>query len=216
MPPSLASDDPFSQQATTTLDGPLLQLRPLHLADADALVTAAADGELWSLPFTVVPSAHTIGAYIARALQGQAQGTVMPFAVVVRSTGQLIGSTRFWKMDRENRQLEIGHTWYSASWQRTRANTEAKWLMLHHAFEALRCIRVQLTTDVLNERSRRAILRLGATEEGIIRNERIMPDGRKRTSVRYSIIDDDWPLVRSRLLARLGQSPAEASFGEPT
>ena len=187
----------------TTLDGPLLRLRPLQLADADALVTAAADGELWNLPFTVVPSANTIQAYISRALQGQAEGTVMPFAVELRSTGQLIGSTRFWKMDRENRQLEIGHTWYSATWQRTRANTEAKWLMLEHAFEGLHCIRVQLTTDVLNERSRRAILRLGATEEGIIRNERIMPDGRKRTSVRYSIIDDEWPLLRIRLLARL-------------
>ena len=187
----------------TTLDGSLVRLRPLQLADADALVAAAADGELWNLPFTVVPSALTVQAYLAHALQGQAAGTVMPFAVVVRATGQVIGCTRFWKIDHENRQLEIGHTWYSASWQRTRANTEAKLMMLGHAFDVLRCIRVQLTTDVLNDRSRRAILRLGATEEGLIRNERIMPDGRKRTSVRYSIIDDEWAAVRARLEARL-------------
>ena len=192
----------------TTLDGPLLRLRPMELADADALVAAASDGELWSLPFTVVPSAQSIDAYIARALQGQVEGTVVPFVVQLRQSGQVIGSTRFWKIDHEHRQLEIGHTWYASTWQRTRANSEAKLLLLTHAFDVLRCIRVQLTTDILNERSRRAILRLGAAEEGIIRNERIMPDGRKRTSVRYSIIDDEWPAVRSRLQARLAVGQA--------
>ncbi|HTH93985.1 MAG TPA: GNAT family protein [Rhodocyclaceae bacterium] len=108
-------------------------------------------------------------------------------------------------MDRDNRKLEIGHTWYARSWQRTAANTESKLLLLHYAFEQLECVRVQFTTDVLNERSRAAILRLGAKEEGTIRNERIMPNGRKRTSIRYSIIDDEWAEVRAALEQRLTQ-----------
>lgn len=134
---------------------------------------------------------------------------MIPFAVVSCDSGELIGSTRFWKIDRENRKLEIGHTWFAASWQGTRANAEAKYLMLAHAFEQMGCVRVQLTTDVLNQRSRRAILKLGAVEEGVIRHERIMPDGRKRSSVRFSIIDDEWPAVRRRLLERLEGEPRD-------
>jgi len=186
-----------------TLTGKLIQLRPLCEDDADALVLAASDGELWNLPYTVVPSRETVGAYIERALEGQRAGTVIPFATVISATGVVIGSTRFWKIDRENRRLEIGHTWLAASWQRTPANTEAKFLMLQHAFEDMQCVRVQLTTEILNAKSRAAILRLGAVEEGIIRNERIMPDGRKRTSVRFSIIDDEWPRTKLRLEAKL-------------
>jgi RimJ/RimL family protein N-acetyltransferase len=186
-----------------TLSGKFIDLRPLAETDADALVAAASDGELWNLAHTVVPSAATIGAYIAAALRGQAAGTVIPFVTVIRASGLVVGSTRFWEIDRENRKAEIGHTWLAASWQRTAANTEAKYLMLGHAFEEMGCVRVQFTTDVLNERSRAAILRLGAVEEGVIRNERIMPDGRKRTSVRFSIIDDEWPRVRQGLEGRL-------------
>ena len=180
----------------------------MELQDAGALVAAAADGDLWGLPFTVVPSADTVQAYIATALAGRAVGSVIPFVVVLKESGQVIGSTRFWKVDREHRKLEIGSTWYSATWQRTRVNTEAKYLMLGHAFEVLNCVRVQLTTDILNERSQRAIERLGAVREGVIRHERIMPDGRKRNSVRYSIIDDEWPQVRGALAARLAAAPA--------
>ncbi|SFO71056.1 Protein N-acetyltransferase, RimJ/RimL family [Variovorax sp. OK605] len=189
--------------APPSLTGPRLLLRPLLAADAAALVAAAADGELWSLPFTVVPSADTVDAYVGNALAGQAAGTVMPFATVLRETGQVIGSTRFWKIDRINRKLEIGSTWIAASWQKTFVNTEAKFLMLRHAFEELRCVRVQLTTDEINAKSRAAILRLGAKQEGVVRNERIMPDGRKRNSVRFSIIDDEWPQVKARLEERL-------------
>jgi N-acetyltransferase len=115
----------------------------------------------------------------------------------------VIGSTRFWKLDRANRKLEIGHTWLSASMQRSAANTEAKCLLLTYAFDTLQCVRVQFTTDELNEKSRAAILRIGAKQEGIVRHERIMPDGRKRNSVRFSIIDDEWPDVRANLEARL-------------
>ncbi|ABB10953.1 GNAT family N-acetyltransferase [Burkholderia sp. Ac-20384] len=194
--------------ASASLEPPILtgervELRPLDLSDRQALLDAAADGQMWNLKVTVVPGPETIDAYIDTALQGRATGTVMPFAIVDRASGRVIGSTRFWKIDRKNRKLEIGHTWLSESAQRTRANTEAKWLLLGYAFDVLQCVRVQFTTDELNEKSRAAILRLGAKQEGIVRHERIMPDGRKRNSVRFSIIDDEWPEVRARLLAKL-------------
>ncbi|WP_412528522.1 GNAT family N-acetyltransferase [Burkholderia lata] len=185
------------------LTGERVELRPLDSSDRQALLDAAADGQLWNLKVTVVPGPETIDAYIDTALQGRSAGTVMPFAIVDRASGRVIGSTRFWKIDRKNRKLEIGHTWLSESAQRTRANTEAKWLLLGYAFDVLQCVRVQFTTDELNEKSRAAILRLGAKQEGIVRHERIMPDGRKRNSVRFSIIDDEWPEVRARLLAKL-------------
>lgn len=197
-----------TNESMQTLTGSIVNLRPMGTSDASHLVSAASDGELWNLPFTVVPSAQTVHAYIAKAIEGRDAGTVLPYVVVAVATNSVIGTTRFWKIDRENRRLEIGHTWFSASWQGTGANAEAKLLMLRHAFDELACVRVQLTTDILNERSRRAILRLGAVEEGIIRNERIMPNGRKRTSVRFSIIDDDWPEVRRRLEARLAARAA--------
>jgi len=187
-----------------TLTGPRIELRPLAATDAAALVAAAADGELWNSPYTVVPSASTVDDYIREALEGQAQGTVQPFVTVLRASGEVIGATRFWKIDRRHRKLEIGSTWLAARWQKTFVNTEAKYLMLRAAFEDLACVRVQLTTDENNAASRAAIARLGAVEEGIIRHERIMPNGRKRNSVRFSIIDDEWPAVKMRLEARLG------------
>jgi N-acetyltransferase len=189
------------------LIGPRIRLRPLLVSDGAALVQAATDGELWNLPFTVVPSADTVDEYIRVALSGQAAGTVMPFVTEIIESNQVIGSTRFWKIDRQHRKLEIGSTWLSASWQKTFVNTEAKFLMLRHAFEQLHFVRVQFTTDEINEKSRAAILRLGATQEGIVRHERIMPDGRKRNSVRFSIIDDEWPRVRQRLEEVLTTQP---------
>ena len=190
-------------QIEPSLTGPHIVLRPLAATDAGALVAAAADGELWSLSFTVVPSAATIDTYIGAALDGHAAGSVMPFVIVLRETGQVIGCTRFWKIDRINRKLEIGHSWLAASWQKTFVNSEAKYLLLRKAFDEMCCVRVQFTTDETNAASRAAILRLGAKEEGVIRHERIMPDGRKRNSVRYSIIDDEWPAVKAKLEQRL-------------
>ncbi|MBN3856315.1 GNAT family N-acetyltransferase [Paraburkholderia sp. Ac-20340] len=194
---------PDSMNTTPTLSGKTVELRPLRETDATALIEAAADGELWNLKVTVVPSPATVDAYIAKALEGERAGTVMPFAIVQRESGRVVGSTRFWKIDRANRKLEIGHTWLAASAQRSSINTESKYLLLAYAFETLKCVRVQFTTDELNEKSRAAILRLGARQEGIVRHERIMPDGRKRNSVRFSIIDDEWPQVRAGLEARL-------------
>lgn len=188
-----------------TLVGDHVELLPLQASHAPALLAAAADGELWNLKVTVVPGPATIDAYLATALQGRAAGTVMPFAIVERATGRIVGSTRFWKIDLTNRKLEIGHTWLSVSVQRSRVNTDAKLLLLAYAFDMLRCVRVQFTTDELNETSRAAILRLGAKQEGIVRHERIMPDGRKRNSVRFSIIDDEWPEVRARLAEKLAR-----------
>ncbi|WP_249673097.1 GNAT family N-acetyltransferase [Pseudomonas abieticivorans] len=186
-----------------TLEGPRLLLRPLEYADAQALVAAASDGQLWNLPFTVVPGPETVNGYLRTALSGREAGSVMPYVTVLKDTGEVIGSTRFWKVDRQNRKLEIGSTWIATRWQRSFVNTEAKYLMLCHAFEHLNCVRVQFTTDEINARSRAAILRLGAQQEGIVRHERIMPDGRKRNSVRFSVIDDEWPQVKAGLLARL-------------
>ena len=190
----------FSQPA---LAGKSIELLPLQAAHAPALVQAAADGELWSMKVTVIPGPETVDKYIAIALQGREAGTVMPFVIVRRDTGQLVGSTRFWKIDRGNRKMEIGHTWLSTSAQRSGINTEAKYLLLEHAFEVMQAVRVQFTTDELNEKSRAAILRIGATQEGIVRHERIMPDGRKRNSVRFSIIDDEWPPVKAMLLDKI-------------
>jgi len=188
-----------------TLEGPGIVLRPLQYADTDALVHAAADGELWNLTVTVVPSASTVDSYLKKALDGRESGTVMPFVIVLKKTGEVIGSTRFWKIDPLNRKLEIGSSWISARFQKTFVNTEAKYLMLRHAFEVLDCVRVQFTTDENNQKSRNAILRLGARQEGIVRHERIMPDGRKRNSVRFSIIDDEWPQVRQALEQKLAE-----------
>jgi len=200
----------FSEKTSNmdTLDGQRICLRPLQSSDATALLHAAQDGELWNLTVTVVPSPTTVDSYLKKALDGRDAGTVLPFVIVLKDSGEVIGSTRFWKIDPLNRKLEIGSSWISASWQKTFVNTEAKYLMLRHAFEVLDCVRVQFTTDENNQASRQAILRLGAQQEGIVRHERIMPDGRKRNSVRFSIIDDEWPEVRLNLEKKLaGYSP---------
>lgn len=186
-----------------TLTGTAVELRPLRTEDAPALLAAAADGELWNLTVTVVPNADTVDRYIATALEWAAAGTAMPFVIVDRATDRVVGCTRYWRIDRVNRCVEIGHTWLSQSAQRTRINTEAKYLLLTHAFEAMACIRVQFTTDELNEKSRAAILRLGAVQEGIIRNERIMPNGRIRNAYFFSILDTEWPAVKRNLEAKL-------------
>lgn len=191
------------QSRQPALVGEIVELKPLQPEHSQGLLRAAAEGELWNLKATVVPGPATIDGYIASALAGRQAGTVMPYAIVLRSTGAICGSTRFWKIDRANRKLEIGHTWLGSSVQRSGVNTEAKYLLLAHAFEVMACVRVQFTTDELNDASRAAILRIGAKQEGIVRNERIMPDGRKRNSVRFSIIDSEWPDVKTTLQQKM-------------
>jgi RimJ/RimL family protein N-acetyltransferase len=198
------------QSPQPTLTGHVAILRPLLAGHAAALLDAARDGELWKLKVSVIPGPETVVSYIAAALAGREAGTVMPFVIVRRRDDRIVGSTRFWKIDLVNRKLEIGHSWLSASMQRTGLNTEAKYLLLAYAFDVMRCVRVQFTTDELNEKSRTAILRIGAKQEGIVRHERIMPDGRKRNSVRFSIIDSEWAGVRDGLEAKMRRRVDEA------
>lgn len=186
-----------------TLFGDHIELWPLQPEHREAMLSAAADGELWNLKVTAVPNASTIDNYIATAVAGRDAGSMLPFVIVQRASGRIVGSTRFWKIDRVNRKMEIGHTWLSQSVQRSGVNTEAKYLLLSYAFDVLQAVRVQFTTDELNDKSRAAILRIGAKQEGIVRHERIMPDGRKRNSVRFSIIDDEWSEVKAGLEALL-------------
>jgi len=141
-----------------------------------------------------------------QVLAEQQRGMSVPFATFERDTNQIVGTTRFMNMDLANRKVEIGSTWIAPPWQRTVVNTEAKYLMLRHAFEAWKCLRVELKTDALNQRSRRAILRLGAKEEGTLRKHMLTWDGRQRDSVYFSILDTEWPEVKARLEQRLAEN----------
>lgn len=196
------------------LIGPRVKLRPMLASDGPELVKAAADGDLWKLPYTFIPSAETVDSYIRTALEGRADGTAIPFIIQIIEPKRVIGSTRFWKIDWENRKLEIGWTWLGESWQRTFVNTEAKFLMLSFAFERLNCVRVQFMTDEMNDTSCAALLRLGAKQEGIVRHDMLMPDGRKRDSVLFSILDEEWPSVRQALEERL-KVPSESDLPPP-
>ncbi len=186
-----------------TLNGTRVRLEPLTAAHAAALLVAAADGELWNLTVTVVPSRASIDDYLASAFRAQAAGRELPFVIRDRATDRIVGTTRYRAIELGHRRIEIGSTWLAASAQRTAINTEAKLLLLTHAFEALGCNRVELVTDVLNTRSRAAIERLGAKQEGILRSHMVMPGGRIRDSVYYSIIAGEWPTVKVQLSARL-------------
>ncbi|HKP46377.1 MAG TPA: GNAT family protein [Pyrinomonadaceae bacterium] len=189
-----------------TLEGRHVRLEPLLASHAEALVSAASDGELWTSMVTVVPSSDTIADYLQAALNGQAQGRELPFVIIRKANDQIVGTTRFYEMRPLDRAVAIGYTWLARSAQRTPVNTETKLLLLTHAFENWHCVRVELITDLLNEQSRAAILRLGAKQEGILRNHLILPSGRIRDSVVFSIIEEEWPMVKSRLSARLNES----------
>ena len=191
-----------------TLEGQRTRLEPLTLAHQEALIAAAGDGELWNSTVTIVPARDTMAAYIEAALAAQAQGRELPFVIIRKSSGEVVGTTRFYEIEGNDRRVAIGYTWLSRSAQRTAINTEAKLLLLTHAFEHWQCNRVEFITDVLNQQSRAAILRLGAKEEGILRNHMVMPGGRIRDSVCFSIIKAEWPEVKSRLTSRLIQKAA--------
>ncbi len=189
--------------APVTLTGEQVQLVPLAREHLAALCRVGLDEELWRLSPAPVRSAEDMQLYIEEALREQAEGKALPFAATLRATGQAVGSTRFGNIDRNHRRLEIGWTWIAKSWQRTVVNTEAKYLMLAHAFETLACLRVEFKTDYLNDRSRRAILRLGAQEEGVWRNHMITASGRIRHSVYFSMIDTEWPAIKTGLQRKL-------------
>jgi RimJ/RimL family protein N-acetyltransferase len=186
-----------------TLEGRHVRLEPLVKRHLAGLAQVGLDEELWRWIPTAVRTPEEMAAYIETALQEQERGVSLPFAILEKATGRAIGSTRYGNIDRVHNRMEIGWTWVARDWQRTAMNTEAKYLLLRHAFETLKCMRVELKTDSLNEKSRAAILRIGAKEEGIFRNHMITSSGRIRHSVYFSIIDSEWPAVKARLESKL-------------
>ena len=182
-----------------TLEGRYVRLEPLSMEHHAGLCEVGLDEELWRWTNALVRTPEDMRRFIEGALAAARAGTALPFATIDRASGRLVGSTRFGNIDRTHRRVEIGWTWVARPWQRTGINTEAKYLMLRHAFEVLGCIRVELKTDALNEQSRRAILRLGAKEEGILRRHMITESGRIRDTVYYSILDTEWPEVKAAL-----------------
>ncbi|HEX6537287.1 MAG TPA: GNAT family protein [Gemmatimonadaceae bacterium] len=181
------------------LEGAHVRLEPLSLEHLDALCVVGLDAELWRLQVSNVRTPGDMRAYVERALREREEGRSLPFATVHRASGRVAGSTRFANIVPEHRRLEIGWTWLGREFQRTAVNTEAKYLMLRHAFETLGAFRVELKTDALNAQSRAAILRIGAREEGTLRKHTITFGGRARDTVYFGITDDDWPAVRARL-----------------
>ncbi|PIW59278.1 GNAT family protein [Shewanella sp. CG12_big_fil_rev_8_21_14_0_65_47_15] len=189
------------------LSGEHVVLEPLSLSHVAALSLAVVDGELWRLWFTSVPEPSEMKAYVSNALEEQARGQSFPFAVRDRVSGEIVGCTRICHWESEHRHLEIGYTWYAKRAQRTGINTEAKLLLLTFAFETLEAIAVEFRTHWHNQASRQAIARLGAKQDGVLRNNRILKDGTIRDTVVYSIIDTEWATVKSSLQFRLQQRP---------
>ncbi|KZC20651.1 MULTISPECIES: GNAT family N-acetyltransferase [Rhodanobacter] len=177
-------------------------LEPLSLDHAPAL-EAAADGELWNLTVTSVPPPGQARGYVEKALQGQADGLMLPFAVREAGSGEVVGSTRYYEIDAALPRLAIGYTWYARRWQKTHLNTACKRLLLEHAFEALDCVAVAFHADEGNEASLRAIERLGAQREGVLRAHKRRTDGSLRNTVCFSILADEWPHVANWLGMRL-------------
>lgn len=189
-----------------TLEGRTIRLEPLALSHHAALCAVGLEGDVFRWFPVVVRTADEMRAYIERALREQEAGVSLPFVTIEQQGGQPIGSTRYLDIDRTHRRLEIGSTWLSPAWQRTAANTEAKYLMLRHAFEEMGCIRVEFKTDSLNERSRNALLRIGAQEEGTLRNHMVTSSGRYRHSVFFSVLDTEWPAVKAALEQKLNRT----------
>jgi RimJ/RimL family protein N-acetyltransferase len=192
-----------------TLEGRHVRLEPMSharaVAIAKVLSDAAADGAMWESKVTTIPRPDGMRAYVEQALKELDVGVSLPFVTIDRATGNAVGTTRYMNIEAPHRRLEIGTTWIGKSFQRTSINTEAKFLMLRHAFETLKCIAVDLRTHEKNVQSRAAIERLGAKLDGLLRNHRILPDGGLRNTATYSIIDAEWSAVKARLEERLAR-----------
>jgi N-acetyltransferase len=187
------------------LEGSHVLLRPMLREDGPAIVNAAGDGKLWELFYTSVPSAEEIEAYLDAAEREASFGRAMPFVVIDKASGKLVGATRYMRMKPDARRLEVGTTFYAMSVQRSAINSETKLLLLTHAFEVMDCLCVQLRTDALNFQSQRAIERLGAKKDGVLRNHSIL-NGRIRDTVVYSILSTEWEGVKRNLQMRLARS----------
>jgi len=194
------------QVEPVTLEGSVVRLVPLTLDHVDALCRVGLDPSIWRWMPIAVTNRDEMLAFVTEALGEQRAGTSLPFATTLRETGQVVGSTRFLSVAPEHRRVEIGATWIAPPWQRTRVNTEAKYVMLRHAFEVWNCMRVELKTNARNEASRAAILRIGASEEGTLRKHMLNADGSVRDSVYFSILDVEWPAVKARLESKLAHS----------
>jgi RimJ/RimL family protein N-acetyltransferase len=193
-----------------SLQGLRATLVPLAHSHADELAEALRDGELWLLWYTHIPSPERLADFIGQRLAAQANGTLLPFAVIDHATRKAVGMTNYLNIEPEHRRLEIGGTWYRTGVQRSSINTECKILLLRHAFEALACIAVEFRTHFFNHQSRRGIERLGAKLDGILRSHQIAPDGTLRDTCVYSIIATEWPTVRAHLTWQL-ERPRRAS-----
>lgn len=201
----------MSPFAPILLQDEYVALEPLELAHSDALETAAADGELWNLWFTSVPPPGQARSYVEQALQGQAGGSMLPFAIREKNSGAIVGTTRYYDFNAELPRVAIGYTWYAKSWQKSHVNTACKRLLFRHAFEALDCVAVEIHTDSRNLDSQRAIERLGARREGVLRAHKRRPDGSLRDTVCFSVLATEWADVNRWLdmrLARLASGSA--------
>ena len=185
------------------LKGNIVRLKPLSELHREELCSAIFDGELWKLFVTLVPHPENIDTFLNQANSNYETGDGLAFAIIEKSTNRVVGSTRYMKANITNKRLEIGFTFLGKTWQKTKINTEAKYLLLTHAFETLGMNRVELITDYLNSTSRQAILRLGAKEEGVLRDHMVMPNGRVRDSVLYSIIKNEWFGIKQHLEGKL-------------
>jgi RimJ/RimL family protein N-acetyltransferase len=200
--------------ATVALEGHGVRLEPLATDHAGALRSAATDGQLWELWFTAVPEPDKVDAYIATALDGQRAGHMWPWVVRELTSGAIIGSTRYHDIVAAIDRVEIGYTWYAKTWRRTHVNTACKLLLFEHAFEALGCAVVGLRTDNFNFASQRAIERLGAKKDGVIRHHQARRDGSPRDSVMYSVLATEWGDVKRHLLLRLTRARMGDGRGE--
>ena len=189
-----------------SLHGQHASLVPLAHSHHDDLVESVKDGELWTLWYTSVPTPDRLRAEVDRRLELQRQGSMLPFAVIEKSTDEVVGMTTFMHIDAINRRVEIGSTWYRKRVQRSALNTECKLLLLSHAFEQLNCIAVEFRTHFFNQQSRAAIERLGAKLDGVLRQHQIAGNGTLRDTCVYSILDREWPAVKAHLTHRLAQS----------
>ena len=187
-----------------TLDGRRVRMEPLDLARHwDGLLAIGMEPELWRWTQAIIRRPEDLRAYLDTALQEQAEGRSVPFATIDKSSGRVAGCTRFSSVDHRNRRVEIGWTWVGKPWQRSHINTEAKHLMMSHAFETWGCVRVELKTNVRNDKSRNAMKRIGCVEEGVLRKHAVNDDGVWRDTIFYSVLDTEWPAVKARLEAMM-------------
>jgi len=195
------------------LEGTVVRLEPLSVDHLQGLISVGLDADIWRWMPVAIQTPGDMRTYIETALAGRDSGREMPFATIEVDSGRVIGGTRYLNIEPAHRRLEIGYTWLAPAWQRTAANTEQKLLMLGHAFNDLGALRVEFKTDSLNEKSRAALLGIGATEEGTMRNHMITQGDRRRHSVYFSVIEEEWPQIRQHLEARLARlkKPTEST-----